>query len=177
MFTIIAIECLAERSVASVSGMEPGMRPPPSPPAGWRGIRPWHRLTLHVREITPVSATFILSSSIALRTWEDSDGFEYSDHAGPSQPKRSTKPLSMSDLLGKGLAVKINNAPWQRVVMHIDDDADTEAIVILYGLHPARTYDVELALVATEESIRGKVSTEAVSGMFPALLGLRSCVV
>jgi len=71
----------------------------------------------------------------------------------------------MSELLGKGLAVKINNAPWQRVVMHIDDDADTEAIVILYGLHPARTYDVELALVATEDLIRGKVSTEAASGM------------
>ena len=73
----------------------------------------------------------------------------------------------MSDLLGRGLAVKINNTPWQRVVMHIDDDADTEAIIILYGLHPARTYDVELALVATEESIRGKVSTEAAPGMFP----------
>lgn len=48
--------------------------------------------------------------------------------------------------------------------MHIDDDADSEAIVILYGLHPARTYDIELALVAGEESIRGKISTEAASG-------------
>lgn len=145
------------------------MRRPPSPPAGWRSIRPWNRLTLHVREITPVSVTFILSSSIALRTWDDASGddFEDSDHAGPSQlppPKLPMKPISMSELLGKGLAVKVNNAPWQRVVMHIDDDADVEAIVILYGLHPARTYDVELALVAGEETIRGKISTDVVEG-------------
>lgn len=76
----------------------------------------------------------------------------------------------MSELLGKGLAVKVNNAPWQRVVMHIDDDADIEAIVILYGLHPARTYDVELALVAGEETIRGKISTDGASGKHTLVL-------
>lgn len=156
-----------------------GMRRPPSPPAGWRNIRPWNRLTLHVREITPVSVTFILSSSIALRTWDDASGedFEDSDHAGPSQlppPKLPTKPILMSELLGQGLAVKVNNAPWPSVVMHIDDDTDVEAIVILYGLHPARTYDVELALVAGEETIRGKISTDVPSGKpysFPPSLG------
>lgn len=159
-FIIVVVERVVQQL------MEPGMRRPPSPPAGWRSIRPWNRLTLHVREITPVSVTFILSSSIALRTWEDSDELDDSDHASPSQHKPPVKPLSMSELLRKGLAVKVNNAPWQTVVMHIDDDADTEAIVILYGLHPARTYDVELALVATDDSIRGKVSTEAACGTF-----------
>lgn len=148
-------------------------RAPPSPPAGWRSIRPWNRLTLHVREITPVSATFILSSSIGLRTWDDADDCDDSDHAGPSQPRHPLKALSMSELLGKGLAVKVNNSPWQRVVMHIDDDVDSEAIVILYGLHPARTYDIELALVAGEETIRGKISTDAASGETSYALTLR----
>lgn len=54
--------------------------------------------------------------------------------------------------------------------MHIDDDADVEATVILYGLHPARTYDVELALVAGEETMRGKISTEGGSGEYSLIL-------
>lgn len=80
------------------------------------------------------------------------------------------KPLSMSELLRKGLAVKLNNAPWPKVVMHIDDDADMEAIVILYGLHPSRQYDIELALVASEEAIRGQIVTEPTSSQYMQIL-------
>jgi hypothetical protein len=151
--------------------MSATIRGPPSPHAGWKSIRPWNRLTLHVREITPVSATFILSSSLALRVWDDAEDLEEPDNAGPSQPaKPPMKPLSMSELLRKGLAVKVNSAPWQKVVMHIDDDTDMEAIVILYGLLPACQYDIELALVAGEETIRGKIITEDHSGMWPIML-------
>ncbi|CAE6381015.1 unnamed protein product [Rhizoctonia solani] len=65
----------------------------------------------------------------------------------------------ISDVLGKGLAVKVNNAPWQRVVMHVDEESDEEAVVILYGLMPAKHYEIELSVVAGE-SIKGNLRTE-----------------
>lgn len=142
------------------------LRRPPSPPPGWQSVNPWTpRLALHVREITSVSVTFILTSTIPNHI-EEPDPEDGRHRAGPSQPAASRiSALSISDLLGKGLAVKVNNVPWQRVVMHIDDDADEEAIVILYGLMPARQYEIELGLVAGDETIRGKVMTEENSGM------------
>ncbi|CAE7067814.1 unnamed protein product [Rhizoctonia solani] len=65
----------------------------------------------------------------------------------------------ISDVLGKGLAVKVNNAPWQRVVMHVDEESDEEAVVILYGLMPSKHYEIELSVVAGE-SIKGNLTTE-----------------
>ncbi|KAF8327230.1 uncharacterized protein EI90DRAFT_3018291 [Cantharellus anzutake] len=44
--------------------------------------------------------------------------------------------------------------------MHIDDDTDEDALVILYGLLPAREYEIELAIASGEDSIRGKITTE-----------------
>ncbi|CUA75646.1 hypothetical protein RSOLAG22IIIB_11893 [Rhizoctonia solani] len=50
----------------------------------------------------------------------------------------------ISDVLGKGLAVKVNNTPWQRVVMHVDEESDEEAA---------------LSVVAGE-SIKGNLTAE-----------------
>ena len=135
------------------------MRRLPSPPAGWQSVRPWiPRLSLTVKEITPVSVTFVLSCALPANLSDE----DFEDEAGSSSDHRAgpSRPPSISECLGKGLAVKVNDTPWQRVVMHIDDDMDEDALVILYGLLPAREYEVELAVAAGEDSIRGKVTTE-----------------
>src|SRR5258708_3667458 len=142
------------------------MRRPPSPPAGWQSVRPWMpRLSLTVKEITPVSVTFVLSCAspvnLSDEDFVDETGTSSDHRAGPSRPREIIeRPPSISEYLGKGLAVKVNDAPWQRVVMHIDDDMDDAALVILYGLLAAREYEIELAVAAGEDSIRGKVTTE-----------------
>jgi hypothetical protein len=137
----------------------------PSINSRWHSIRPWtgiNRLSLQVREITSVSVTFILSSSDSSGSSpleldsgdEDDDGGEFNDG----------NPSGISDTLGRGLAVKVNGLPWEKVVMHVDEDADEEAIIILYGLMPSRVYEVELSIVAREQSIMGNVTTEAEQG-------------
>jgi hypothetical protein len=45
------------------------------------------------------------------------------------------------------------------VVMHVDEESDEEAVVILYGLMPAKSYEIELSVVAGE-SITGNLTTE-----------------
>ena len=64
----------------------------------------------------------------------------------------------MSDVLSKGLSVKVNGTPWQRVLMKIDDEAD-EAVIILFGLMPGRQYDVELGIVPNEKTLRSQITT------------------
>ena len=105
------------------------------------------RFSLSVREITSVSATFILSADPSLSdfSWdedEDDDGQRI-----------------IPDALSKGLSVLVNAQPWQRVLMRIDDRAD-EAIIIIYGLMPGRQYDIELGVAPGDENIRGQVTTE-----------------
>lgn len=107
---------------------------------------PQARFTLSVREITSVSATFILSADPSLSdfSWDEDD----------SEDSRV-----IPDALSKGLSVLVNGAPWQRVLMRIDDAAD-EAIIIIYGLMPGRQYDIELGVAPGDEGIRGQVTTE-----------------
>ena len=68
----------------------------------------------------------------------------------------------VSDILAKGLSVKVNGTPWQRVILKMDDMLD-EAIIILYGLMPSRQYDVELGILPGEASVRGQITTGASS--------------
>lgn len=108
---------------------------------------PHARFTLAVREITSVSATFILSADPSLSdfSWDEDD---------------SEDARLIPDALSKGLSVLVNGAPWQRVLMRIDDASD-EAIIIIYGLMPGRQYDIELGVAPGDEGIRGQVTTES----------------
>lgn len=143
--------------------------------SGWHSIRPWTPpLYLIVREVTSVSATFILSSSLSDvdgdvepsltsldfittagdRYDEDSDE---SDNADTLQHKKKSV---ISDALAGGLSVNVNGSNWQRVFIRIDDTAD-EAVIIIYGLMPGRQYDIDLALVQGEQNkIRRQVITQ-----------------
>jgi hypothetical protein len=110
-------------------------------------LPPWvPRLALTVREITSVSATFVLASESGLSEFSfDEDDYDE---------------RLISDVLAKGLSVNVNAAPWQRVLWRVDESAD-EAIIIIYGLMPGRQYDIELGLVQGDENIRGQITTEA----------------
>ncbi|QRV82010.1 ATP synthase subunit D [Ceratobasidium sp. AG-Ba] len=124
--------------------MSNGVRIPDTPPPGWHAVRPWApRLSLYVHEITSVSVTFVLSCRHSNVELGDLEADKY----------------KISDVLGKGLAVKVNQSPWQRVVMHVDEESDEEAVVIIYGLMPAKSYEIELSVVAGE-SIKGNLTTE-----------------
>jgi hypothetical protein len=140
----------------------------------WHSIRPWRpTLSLVVREITSVSATFILSSPLgadpttteqSLASLGISNADENDIEQDVGSAGRSTQ--IVSDVLSKGLSVKVNGTPWQRVLMKIDDEAD-EAVIILFGLMPGRQYDVELGIVPNEKILRSQITT----GMSTCRLG------
>jgi len=159
------------------------MHPGNDPSSQWHAIRPWRpTLSLSVREITSVSATFILSSPLvsnartsdlinsdpSLDSDEDAnETLEDNQHRRDNNNNTTTAsaPVNggrqtqiISDALSKGLSVKVNGTPWQRVLMKIDDEAD-EAVIILFGLMPSRQYDVELGIVPGENTIRGQITT------------------
>lgn len=153
----------------------------------WHAIRPWApRLALFVREITSVSATFILSSSLSdppsssnghsdpsLASLgliaDDDEAHSHSDgENSDSDQDGPRRELIISNALAKGLSVKVNGSPWQRVLIRIDDKAD-EAIVIIYGLMPGRQYDIDLALVRGGQAgvnMRRQVITESMFSYF-----------
>lgn len=134
----------------------------------WHSIRPWRpSLSLSVREITSVSATFLLSSplvssdSVAVEQSLASLGItnDEDDETGAEGSNGSSRGVQIvSDVLSKGLSVKVNGTPWQRVLMKIDDEAD-QAVIILFGLMPGRQYDVELGIVPNENMLRGQITT------------------
>ena len=141
--------------------------------SAWHSITPWSpQLNLSVREITSVSATFILSSdlngdfdislaSIGFTAAADDDGDE--DQAfSSSKPDFTRKgPSIITEALAKGLSVNVNATPWQRVFIRIDDKVD-EAVIIIYGLMPGRQYDIDLAIVQAGKpnTLRQQVITE-----------------
>ncbi|KAI0040449.1 hypothetical protein FA95DRAFT_1566384 [Auriscalpium vulgare] len=132
-----------------------------SPSSKWESIRPWNpRLSLSVREITSVSATFavtsLLSSRAGLSHLLDRDASDADDD--PSAEPSSTSTSSTS-ALAKGLSVKVNGTPWQRVLARIDDAAE-EAVLIIYGLMPGRQYDIEIGVIAGEARVHGQIVTE-----------------
>lgn len=142
--------------------------------AGWHSIRPWTPpLYLIVREVTSVSATFILSpsllddrdlepalTSLGLITTDD-DRYEESSEESDNQDTLQRKKKSViSDALAGGLSVNVNGSNWQRVFIRIDDTVD-EAVIIIYGLMPGRQYDIDMALVQDEQNkIRRQVITQ-----------------
>ena len=130
---------------------------------GWHSIRPWAPiLSLTVREITSVSATFILSSSL-----DEPDASLASlglEAAGddPEQGDGGKKKAGIvSDALAKGLSVNVNGSAWPRAFIRIDDQLD-EAVIIIYALMPGRQYDIELGL-AESSTLRRQVTTEGAS--------------
>ncbi|KAL1747411.1 hypothetical protein HDZ31DRAFT_61326 [Schizophyllum fasciatum] len=130
-------------------------------PPEWHSIRPWAPpLSLSVREISSVSATFILSSSLHDDDTDDQAAAAAEAHEGDGEGAPPASAI-ISDVLAKGLSVNVNEAPWQRVLIRIDDKVD-EAVIIIYGLMPGRQYDIDLGLVQGSESnvIRRQVITE-----------------
>ncbi|KAI6158176.1 hypothetical protein BKA82DRAFT_14171 [Pisolithus tinctorius] len=142
-----------------------------SPPTGqssiWHAIRPWTpHLTLAVREITSVSVTFILSSVLDTRVSaaNATDGAEAeqtldqvsSSTSGSTSVVTATSSTAVSpgdshrpvlaDVLTQELSVDVNGSSWKHFILHMPDAAD-EAIVLIYGLHPGRQYDIDIALV------------------------------
>jgi hypothetical protein len=144
-------------------------------PSGWHSITPWTgpQLALSVREITSVSATFILSSSdqsdpslhsLGLSDSEDDDTENDLAHdkdddsvSGKAHRRRSV----ISNALAKGLSVNVNGSIWKRVIIRMDEAFD-EAIIIIYGLLPGRQYDIDLGLVqgGQNNSIHRQVVTD-----------------
>lgn len=135
----------------------------------WHSVRPWHpTLSLAVREITSVSVTFLLSCPYSAPDPAKEDptslGLSSSDDDDQSRDSASTtdsvSTQVVADILAKGLSVKVNGTPWQRVFLKMDEVFD-EGIIILYGLMPARIYDVELGLSPGQAStsVRGQITT------------------
>ena len=127
----------------------------------WQTIRPWtNRISLQVKELTSISATFLLTSvSSGLDTTLSSSDEPQPSHANSAQTSTPTDLLrSLREVLRRGLTVKVNGVPWPKVVPHIEDD-DSEAIIILYGFLPARTYDIELSIAPDEEPLRKQIAT------------------
>jgi hypothetical protein len=132
-------------------------------PSEWHSIRPWtRRLSLSIREITSVSATFILSSPLTKAESElplvslsvpADDGIDEDDESSDQKLQ-----AVISDALAKGLSVNVNGSPWPRVLIRLDDKQD-EAVIIIYGLMPGRQYDIDLGLVH-DGNIRRHVVTE-----------------
>ncbi|EAU82778.2 hypothetical protein CC1G_10897 [Coprinopsis cinerea okayama7 len=152
--------------------MAPDLDPPnnnQSTNSKWHSIRPWNaQLSLYTREITSVSATFILTTEpsggvveigggtatpVATpyppdrhRQLEDEEQASTTSAIVHSTSKSNKKPTSLlADILSKGLQVRVNGVHWQRVLIRIGENGD-EGVVIVYGLMPGREYDVDLAI-------------------------------
>lgn len=130
----------------------------------WHSIRPWiHRFALSVDQVSSVSATFTLKSSLApkpldpaleslLEDERDESSCAPTEHSDPS-----TRSRVVSDALTQGLSVKVNSSPWQRVLLRVDEETD-EAIIIVFGLMPGRQYDVQLGINHRQE-LRSQIFT------------------
>ncbi|KIM59092.1 hypothetical protein SCLCIDRAFT_1038830 [Scleroderma citrinum Foug A] len=136
----------------------------PGPSSLWHAIRPWTpHWTLAVREITSVSATFILSSALDSRATaaatSTSDGTEAeliydcdpSTSSSSMTPSATPSAVSAVDmrrpvLADTDLSVVVNGSTWQRFIMRMHESAD-EAIVLIHGLYPGRQYDIDITLV------------------------------
>lgn len=112
----------------------------------WHSVRPWlPPLALSVQEITSVSVTFLLTATMV-------------PPVDPElQAQLAETECIVTEALAKGLSVKVNGSPWQRVIIRIDEPAD-EAVVIIYGLMPGRQYDIELAMVRAGQ-LRQEITT------------------
>ena len=146
----------------------------------WHSIRPWApTLSLSVREITSVSATFLLSStlsgdfdsslaSIGLEAAAADDDPENPQDgvASSSMPGKTNSVIA--DALAQGLSVNVNGSPWPRAFVRIDDQRD-EAVIIIYALMPGRQYDIELGLAPAGQptsTVHRQVTTDGESKVY-----------
>ncbi|KAF8527833.1 hypothetical protein BU17DRAFT_38381, partial [Hysterangium stoloniferum] len=133
------------------------------PDTEWHAIRPWsRRISLQVREVTSVSVTFVLRSTIGASRLE---ALAALGDESDEEEDMSRMP-TISDALGRGLAVKVNGNHWQRVVVHVDEDEE-EAIVIVYGLSPRKKYEINLVIVAAADGLSEEVTTQSGQGVSP----------
>ena len=152
--------------------------PVPDSTTVWHAIRPWTpRFSLVVREVTSVSATFVLTPAGNANASDSSkstgkngiDGSTLDDalHANGTNADSSSSsamPNIVSEAFNRGLTVTVNGAQWKRVLMRMDE-AHGEAVIVLFGLMPARQYDVELGIVLGEtegeEVVHSRMVTQA----------------
>lgn len=145
----------------------------PSTTQQWQAIRPWAPpLCLAVKEITSVSVTFILSSTVSdpeidpslasrgliAAAEEESKSPQETEPAVASssaissplcttgESMKSQTRSFIADAVTNRLSVTVNGSPWQRAFIHIDEQSD-EAVIIVYALMPGRQYDIELILI------------------------------
>jgi hypothetical protein len=105
-----------------------------------------------VKEITSVSATFLLST----RSEDSEDPHPHEPHLQVSS--RDDDSIfhddipSPSDVLlhGRELAVKVNGQPWHKIFPAVSDDGE-DATIVLYGLMPGRHYEVELNVLSNNK--------------------------
>ncbi|KAG8798843.1 hypothetical protein FRC18_008519, partial [Serendipita sp. 400] len=117
----------------------------------WQTIRPWvDRVSIQVKELTSVSATFILTSASA---GDDEDIDQHlaalqvdSEGAHPSQK-------SIRSILSRGFTLKVNSSGWNNYFLNVEEDG-SEAVIILYGLRPGRQYEVEFIIEQEESPLR-----------------------
>ncbi|KAG8749598.1 hypothetical protein FRC14_001230 [Serendipita sp. 396] len=131
----------------------------------WQTIRPWvDRVSIQVKELTSVSATFILTSASA---GDDEDIDQHlaalqvdSEGAHPSQK-------SIRSILSRGFTLKVNSSGWNNYFLNVEEDG-SEAVIILYGLRPGRQYEVEFIIEQEESPLRKDfVTLDADTGSEP----------
>lgn len=122
--------------------------------SGWETIRPWtNRIAIQVKELTSISATFILSSATAA---DAADGELAALHTAEPGPQRLQK--SVGEILTRGFTIKVNNGAWNNYFLNVEEDG-SEAVIILHGLRPARQYEVELTLEQDESALKKDFAT------------------
>jgi hypothetical protein len=122
----------------------------------WHSIRPWsRRFALFVKEITSVSVTLIISST--LNKLDDAE-VSLASLALTTLDNEETDARIATNSLFENLSVKVNNTVWQRFISRVDEEAD-EAVVIVFGLIPGRQYDIELGITPQEEWLRSQITT------------------
>ena len=131
----------------------------------WHSIRPWiRRFALSVNQVSSVSATFTLKAALTAKldpTLESllEDEQDEAPFPPPDHPASAPDHRAVSDALTQGISVKVNSAPWQRVLLRVDEKSD-EAIIIVFGLMPGRQYDVELGITHRQEPLRTLITTD-----------------
>ena len=138
-------------------------------------------LSLTVREITSVSATFVLSSK-----WDDTQdpsllslGLDLSSSSSSSSDvetegdrgeaeERKDDPEqedddkmlgqapTLADTLDQGLSVTVNGSSWPCAFVRVDDRLD-EAVVIIYALMPGRVYEVGVEVGGTNSGLESRI--------------------
>ncbi|KAG8797633.1 hypothetical protein FRC17_007691, partial [Serendipita sp. 399] len=130
----------------------------------WQTIRPWvDRVSIQVKELTSVSATFLLAPAsaadeedidqhlAALQVVESESSSSNSSSAHPSQK-------SIRSILSRGFTLKVNSAGWNNYFLNVEED-ESEAVMILYGLRPGRQYEVEFTIEQEESPLRKDIVT------------------